>query len=111
MNIRKLSNVPMSAGRVSHTVIPRSDAESSKQLGVLDSASERNDNMRDTPLIEYTTWRLADIQLSFADDRVCCRRKFFVFICFVMLAESWCFIVHAVRYFGGVFFLIHPKTC
>ena len=39
------------------------------------------------------------------------RRKFFVFICFVMLAEYWCFIVHAVRYFGGVFFLIHPKTC
>lgn len=48
---------------------------------------------------------------TFADSHACSRRKFFVFICFVMLAESWCFIVHAVRYFGGVFFLIHPKTC
>ena len=50
MDISKLPNAPMSVGRVSHTVIPRSDAESGKQPGILDSAFQRNDSMRDTPL-------------------------------------------------------------
>ena len=61
----------------------RANAESSKQLGILpriavrgDSrVGARNDGMRDTPLIEHTTWQLADIHIKQTDANDNVRRK------------------------------------
>ena len=50
MNVRKLPSCVLYKGRVSHTVIPRSDAESSKQPGILPRIAVRGDSRVGAPL-------------------------------------------------------------